>query len=149
LMVYPSHYYAGFQVAADPKRNLPPLYYPYQSTNIADVAPNRPYDVVHRSLLIAGDVLAGRATSTPTGPAASGIATTTPQHMPVPMQKTAKLRPWLQDFDLSVDTARGIHYDAKKVRAQIDAAEDAGASGWLLWSPTNIYTKEALRPARP
>ena len=142
LMVYPSHYYDGFQVAADPVRNLPALYYPYKNGNIADVAPNRPYDVVHRSLLIAGDLLAGRATSTPAGL----VATTTPQQASAPPRKIARLRPWLQDFDLGVDTARGIHYDAAKVRAQIDAAEDAGASGWLLWSPTNIYTKEALRP---
>ena len=60
--------------------------------------------------------------------------------------RRARLRPWLQDFDLAVDSARGIRYDSAKVRAQIDAAETAGSSGWLLWNAANVYTKEALKP---
>jgi len=64
------------------------------------------------------------------------IASTTPM---------GKLRPWIQDFDLGAD------YDAVKVRAQIRAWEDAASGtpeffgGWMLWSPSNVYTKEALR----
>ncbi len=56
----------------------------------------------------------------------------------------AKLRPWFQDFDLGAD------YDAAKVRAQIDAWDAAAAAhpelngGWMLWNPSNIYTREAL-----
>jgi hypothetical protein len=46
---------------------------------------------------------------------------------------------------LRADTKRGIYYDSAKVRAQIDAAEDAGASGWLLWNPSNVYDAAALR----
>ena len=154
LMVYPSHYYAGFQVAADPVRNLPALYYPYRASDVTAVASSKPYDVVYRSLLIAGDVLAGRATSTDQNDKSEqsdkSVATASPASLSsAPPGKVAKLRPWLQDFDLGVDTARGIFYDAQKVRAQIDAAEDAGASGWLLWSPTNTYTKDALRPKIP
>jgi hypothetical protein len=49
------------------------------------------------------------------------------------------IRPWLQDFDI------GAVYDAAKVRAQIDAAEEGGASGWLLWNARNVYTEEALK----
>lgn len=156
LMVYPSHYYDGFQVAADPVRNLPALYYP-RPTSIANVAANRPYDVVYRTLLIASDVLAGR-TATATDQIGKSpqsrpgldengkIATSTVSPTsPISSAPKAKLRPWLQDFDLGVDTARGVYYDAAKVRAQIEAAEDAGSSGWLLWNPTNVYTKEALR----
>ena len=139
LMVYPSHYYAGFQVAADPARGLPAIHYPYHSANSADVAANQPYDVVYRSLLMAQDILAGRATTAPDATTAAATSTPPTAH------KTAKLRPWLQDFDLAVDSARGIKYDAAKVRAQIDAAEAAGASGWLLWNPSNVYTKEALK----
>ena len=141
LMVYPSHYYAGFQVAADPVRGLPALFFPYRAGDASLVAANRPYDVVYRSLLIAGDILAGTvATSSP------GAATATSTAPVTPPARRAKLRPWLQDFDLGVDSSRGIHYDAAKVRAQIDAAEDAGSSGWLLWSPDNVYTRDALRP---
>ena len=56
----------------------------------------------------------------------------------------SKLRPWLQDFNL------GATYDARMVKAQIRAVYDAASStpelsnGWILWNPSNIYTKEAL-----
>jgi hypothetical protein len=41
-----------------------------------------------------------------------------------------KLRPWLQDFSLGGMT----RYGPAEVRAQIDAAEASGASGWMLWN---------------
>ncbi|MEK7553059.1 MAG: putative glycoside hydrolase [Patescibacteria group bacterium] len=49
-----------------------------------------------------------------------------------------KLRPWLQDFDLGAD------YTAELVRAQIQATTDAGLDSWMLWSPSNNYTRAAL-----
>ncbi len=155
LMVYPSHYYGGFDVPADPDRNLPALYYPYRSPNISEVAVHHPYEVVYRTLLIAEDILAGRI-ATATGEIAglprpkSGLGeigkTSTSSILTIPSSRRAKLRPWLQDFDLAVDSTRGIRYDSAKVRAQIDAAETAGSSGWLLWNAANVYTKEALKP---
>jgi len=57
----------------------------------------------------------------------------------------AKTRPLLQDFNLKVDTARKVAYDAEKIKAQIRAAEEAGASGWLFWNPEGVYTKEAFK----
>ncbi|HOK28818.1 MAG TPA: putative glycoside hydrolase, partial [Methanomassiliicoccaceae archaeon] len=45
------------------------------------------------------------------------------------------IRPWLQSFPLRV--TRG--FDADYIRSQIDAARDAGGTGWLLWSPGNHY----------
>lgn len=53
---------------------------------------------------------------------------------------TARLRPWLQDFDL------GAEYTPEMVRAQIKATYDASVNSWMLWDPSNIYTKEALEP---
>ena len=53
-----------------------------------------------------------------------------------------KVRPWLQDFtffDLPPE------YGDDEVRAQIDAAEDVGTSGWMLWDPNNVYRDGALR----
>jgi hypothetical protein len=44
-----------------------------------------------------------------------------------------RFRPWLQDFDI------GAIYDADKIRAQIDAARDAGSSGWIMWNARNVY----------
>jgi hypothetical protein len=45
------------------------------------------------------------------------------------------IRPWLQSFPLKVTAGYGPGY----IQAQIDATRDAGASGWLLWSPGNRY----------
>ena len=53
----------------------------------------------------------------------------------------AKLRPWLQDFNLGAD------YDADMVRAEIQAVQDSLGSdfaGYMLWNPSNFYTREAL-----
>ncbi len=56
----------------------------------------------------------------------------------------AKLRPWLQDFDLGAD------YDANLVRAEMQAVYDVASTapgyfeGWMLWNPANVYTREAL-----
>lgn len=45
----------------------------------------------------------------------------------------AKWRPWLQDFDI------GAVYTADLIKAQIQAARDAGAGGWILWNARNVY----------
>jgi len=50
----------------------------------------------------------------------------------------ATIRPWLQDFSL------GYPYGPEEVRAQIQAAYDAGVTQWLLWNARNVYTEEAL-----
>jgi len=49
-----------------------------------------------------------------------------------------KLRPWLQDFDL------GANYDATMIKKEKQAVYDAGLNSWLMWSPSNRYTVEAL-----
>ena len=72
------------------------------------------YDVVHYSM--------SRAVSR------AMVASTTP----------LKLRPWLQDFDYGGD------YDIPEVKAQIQATYDAGLDSWMLWSPSNRYTRAAL-----
>jgi hypothetical protein len=52
-----------------------------------------------------------------------------------------KLRPYLQDFSLP---HRGIHYRAKEVRAQIQAAADLGVLNWTLWNANCHYTMDAI-----
>ena len=57
--------------------------------------------------------------------------------------KNAKLRPWLQDFTLT------IPYDAEKVKLEIRALKDVlgkDYNGFMLWNSQNFYTKEALGP---
>jgi len=54
-----------------------------------------------------------------------------------------KVRPWIQDFrDYAFDRRP---FGVKEVQAQAKAAADAGALGWMLWNPRNVYTAEALR----
>ncbi len=50
-----------------------------------------------------------------------------------------EIRPWLQDFSLAVP------YGKESVKAQIKAAEELGIHSYMLWSPRNKYTKEALK----
>ena len=118
-MLYPSHFYGGFKVKKDESRKLPALYFPYESEDISQVVSNHPYEVVFRSIFSARDYFSE-------------------------LDFKTEIRPWLQDFSLKKDSERGIHYDVEKIQLQIEAAEAAGASGWLLWSPANIYTEDAL-----
>lgn len=53
----------------------------------------------------------------------------------------AQLRPWLQDFSLTVT------YTPDMVRRQIDSVENAGIKQWLLWDPDCTYSESALEPA--
>ena len=50
----------------------------------------------------------------------------------------AKLRPWLQDFNL------GAIYNKKMIELEKQAVYDSDSFGWLLWNPSSRYTEEAL-----
>ena len=57
-----------------------------------------------------------------------------------------RFRPWLQAFrDYAFDRRR---FGAAEIGAQIKAAEDAGAVGWMLWNPRNTYSTEGLVKAQ-
>lgn len=133
FMVYPSHYYSGFFMPANPGRKLP-------SVNLT-LAESRghPEIIVGRSIQFAKDFLEGRiATSTTSTSTQIVVGDTHPR-------SAAEQRPWLEDFFHDDDKAHGRPYGAQKVRLQIDAAEQAGASGWLLWNAANIYSVGALK----
>ena len=51
----------------------------------------------------------------------------------------AKLRPWLQDFDL------GATYTADMIQKEHQAVYDAGLDSWMMWDPKNVYTKGAYK----
>ena len=55
-----------------------------------------------------------------------------------------KMRPWLQDFDYPLEGY--TPYGPDRVRAQIDAAEAMGVSGWILWNAAGQFQEEALKP---
>lgn len=128
FMVYPSHYYSGLSLAADPARNLSPV------NLTASQARTHPDVVVERSLRFARDYLDGVH--------ASSSATTTSLSA---LRDSVRLRPWLEDFFHEEDRVAGRPFGAQKVRMQIDAAERVEKHGWLLWNAANVYTEGALR----
>jgi hypothetical protein len=54
-----------------------------------------------------------------------------------------RFRPWLQAFrDYAFDKR---HFDGPEIREQINAAEEFGSAGWMLWNPRNVYTDAGLK----
>lgn len=118
-MVYPSHYPQNFNGWGNP--NLVP------------------YEIIKYSM----DKAVERTIATSTVIKTIGsepIASTSPQLYTKPSWSKQKLRTWIQDFDY------GGNYDAPEVRAQIKATYDAGLTSWMIWAPSNRYTREALLP---
>jgi len=125
-MVYPSHYPAGFLGGRNPN--------------------DYPYEVVYKAMSRGVERMVASTTSvagflhTPlTNTTASGTVEVRGQYTK-PVFTADKFRTWIQDFDYGGD------YDAADVRAQIQASYDAGVYGWMIWAPSNIYTKAALQP---
>lgn len=54
-----------------------------------------------------------------------------------------RFRPWLQAFR---DYAFGRPFTAGDIRLQIEAAEEFGSDGWMLWNPHNRYSAADLTP---
>ncbi len=115
-MVYPSHYNYGFIGYQNP------ALHPYEVIKYSlDSAISRMIAFKKKLQLAAG-------TSTP----ASALP-------PI-----AKLRPWLQDFNL------GATYTPAMIRSEIQAVYDSASTtpeflnGWMLWDAANNYTKGAL-----
>ncbi len=117
-MVYPSHFPKSFLNLGNPNKE--------------------PYKVVHHSMSEAAKRTMA-TTTTVSGLTHAVFSTTTKPHL---YSKEAysplKLRPWLQDFDY------GGEYGPDEVRAQIQATYDAGLTSWMLWAPSNRYTRAAL-----
>ena len=116
-MVYPSHYPKGFMGLGDPNQHV--------------------YEVVNWSMKEA--VRRTVATTTSVVLPDARIGTSTPAIYSKPAFDANKLRPWLQDNNYPVP------YTAEMVRAQIQAAYDAGLNSWLLWNAGNRYTRAALK----
>jgi hypothetical protein len=55
----------------------------------------------------------------------------------------ARLRPWIQDFDL------GAKYDRHMILEQIQALRDAGVFGFCAWNARNVYTITDYRAPLP
>ncbi len=118
-MVYPSHYPNSFLGLGNPN--------------------DYPYKVVYYAMKSGVDRL--QASTTPmAGFLHTKMGTSTSDWYQKPIYDGEKLRTWIQDFDYGGD------YDAADVRAQIQASYDAGVDSWMIWAPSNRYTKAALLP---
>lgn len=116
-MVYPSHY----------PRNS----FGYGNPN------DYPYEIVHYAMKTGVERM--RASTTPMmGFLHTRVGTSTPAVYQKPTFGPDKFRTWIQDFDYGGD------YDIEEVKAQIKASEDAGVMSWMIWAPSNIYTRGAL-----
>ncbi|MDC1205454.1 putative glycoside hydrolase [Candidatus Pacebacteria bacterium] len=123
-MVYPSHYPDSFLGLGNPNN------YPYKVVNYAmQSGVNR--------MVSSTTPMEGFLHTPITYTNASGTVITTNQFLK-PVYTADKFRTWIQDFDYGGD------YDAADVRAQIQASYDAGVMSFMIWAPSNIYTKAAL-----
>ncbi len=116
-MVYPSHYASG-------------------TLNYKNPA-DHPYEIIKYSMdealkrLNAGIKVKAANSSSTAASSTQAVASSTPYR--------AKLRAWIQVFDL------GAVYTSAMIQQEIKATEDALASstgkygGWLLWDPANNY----------
>lgn len=124
-MVYPSHYPDGSFGYGDPND------YPYQIVHYAmKTGVERMQNTVTP---MQGFLHQPQFTTN-----ASGTKIATGKYIK-PVFGPEKFRTWIQDFDYGGD------YDAADVRAQIQASYDAGVNSWMVWAPSNIYTRGALK----
>ena len=113
-MVYPSHYGKGAAGFANPAEH--------------------PYDIVNVSLAKANTFYADIKTACDAGKPEYLVSGSGTAKIAVPCgQPLAGQRPWLQAFDI------GAVYTKDLINAQIKAAQDQGATGWLLWNARNVY----------
>jgi hypothetical protein len=110
-MVYPSHFASGTFGYSDPA--------------------SRPYEIVFGSIETAVE----RLTATSTKKLVTVGTTTKTVYEPRESFPKEKLRPWLQDFDLGAD------YGKAEVEAQIKALNDLDLYSWMIWDPSNRYTR--------
>jgi hypothetical protein len=114
-MVYPSHYPPNFNGWKDPNKVT--------------------YELIH---YVMGETGAVGKLNRLYAQISTSTASSTPDQFLMRHLKKTQLRPWLQDFDYPVP------YSADMVRKQIQATYDSGLTSWMLWDPSNKYTREAL-----
>lgn len=116
-MIYPSHFASGTFGYGNPAEH--------------------PFEIVKESMATAIE----RTTATSTiehrtvGPSAQAGTTTEAVVVPREHFPKEKLRPWIQDFDLGAD------YGKAEVEAQIKALNDFGLKSYMIWDPSNKYSR--------
>jgi hypothetical protein len=127
-MVYPSHYAGGFIGFVNPAEH------PYEVIKYSlDRALNRKVALLGRikDLAIKNSPVKDEASAAELNAVMPAIS---PNINNITL---AKIRPWLQDFDLGTD------YTAQMIQQEIQAVKDSlgdDYEGYMMWSPSNIYT---------
>lgn len=116
-MVYPSHYPNNYLGLGNPN--------------------DHPYKIVYHAMQSAVARMQASTTQV-AGFRHERVGTSTPLVYTKPTYGPERLRTWIQDFDYGGD------YDAADVRTQIQASYDAGVMSFMIWAPSNIYTRAAL-----
>jgi hypothetical protein len=122
-MVYPSHYINGFLGYKNPAE--------------------KPYEIITYAMngAVARQKVFAKVQAATANKLNADMSNPLSQPAGQPTNKLAKIRPWLQDFNL------GAIYNADMVKKEIQAVTDSigtDFSGYLLWNPSNIYTKDAI-----
>ncbi|MBP9836851.1 MAG: hypothetical protein KBC78_03375 [Candidatus Pacebacteria bacterium] len=117
-MVYPSHYPPNYLGLANPNSD--------------------PYKIVYHAMS-SGVERMKAPTTRMNGFLHERVGTSTPAIYKKPVYDANRLRTWIQDFDY------GGNYDVAEVRTQIQASYDAGVMSFMIWAPSNIYTRGALK----
>ena len=126
-MVYPSHYPHDYLGLGNPNHHPYKIVYHAMKSGVDRMVASttRLQGFLHEPIMSTN---------------ASGTATFTGRYTK-PAYGPDKLRTWIQDFNY------GGTYGPDEVRAQIQASYDAGVDSWMIWAPSNIYTRAALLPA--
>lgn len=119
-MVYPSHYPDNYLGLGNPNHH--------------------PYQIVYHAMRSGVERITATTTPVP-GFTHTRIGTTTPARYSKSPGTASQFRTWIQDFNY------GGTYGPAEVRAQIQASYDAGVASWMIWAPSNRYTRAALTPA--
>lgn len=108
-MVYPSHYAKGFLGFAEPAQH------PYEVVKYAIEQAVKKMDIYNepkKNMILDNDNIDEEF---------------------VKEINKVKIRPWIQAFNMG-----GI-YDTTKIKIQIQASDEAGGVGWMIWNPGNNY----------
>jgi hypothetical protein len=109
-MVYPSHYPSGYLNLDNPAANPYPVIANAIKKGIESLTPPEPEVIINEE---------------------TGEETIVEQENPVVYR--AKIRPWLQAFNM------GAVYTPARIDQQIQASNENGGYGYLLWNARNVY----------
>jgi hypothetical protein len=136
-MTYPSHYPKGFNGYKDPNKNV----YGVMKYCMDKAIPRMSATTTKISLLNAATTTLTTSKIVVEKIGTTTATTTKVTHTTIYAKESypaTKIRPWVQDFNYG-----GI-YGPKEIKDQFQAIYDSGATSWMIWAPSNRYTRAGL-----